>query len=98
MTRKSLSTERVLIVTAPMYLHEDVLPRIMNIPSMHWSSEFRQLLFIGVSVVTAAALSYDYVTTEGFLDMFFLIIGAGLLLAMLVIVPILLFDRRQGSA
>lgn len=65
---------------------------------MHWSSEFRQLLFIGVSVVTAVALSYDYVTTEGSSDIFFLIIGAGLLLGMLVIVPVLLFDRRQGSA
>jgi hypothetical protein len=70
----------------------------MNVPSMHWSSEFRQLLFIGVSVVTAVALSYDYVTTEGSSDIFFLIIGAGLLLGMLVIVPVLLFDRRQGSA
>lgn len=65
---------------------------------MHWSSEFRQLLFIGFSVVTAVALSYDYVTTEGSSDMFFLIIGASLFLAMLVIVPVLLFDRKQGSA
>ncbi|WP_408960681.1 hypothetical protein [Natrinema sp. 74] len=70
----------------------------MNVPSMHRSSEFRQLFFIAVSMVTAVAFSYDYMTTEGSADMFFVIIGAGLLLAMLVIVPVLLFDRRQGSA
>jgi len=64
---------------------------------MHWSSEFRQLLFIGVMVLTAVALSYNYVTTEGVSDAFFAIIGAGLLLAMLVIVPVLLVNRNQGS-
>lgn len=37
-------------------------------------------------------LSYDYVTTEGFPDVFLGIIGDGLLLASLVIVPALLFD------
>ncbi len=69
----------------------------MNVPSRHWSSEVRQLLFIGFGGVMAVALSYDYVTTEGESDMFFVIIGAGLLLAMLVIVPVLLVNRRQGS-
>lgn len=69
----------------------------MNVPSMHWSAEFRQLLFIGFSVVAAVALSYDYVTSEGFSDVFWVIIGAGLLLAVLVIVPVLLFDRRPDS-
>jgi hypothetical protein len=64
---------------------------------MHWSSEFRQLLFIGLAVLTAVTLSYDYVSTEGVSDVFFVIIGAGLLLAMLVIVPVLLVDRRKGS-
>ena len=64
---------------------------------MNWSSEFRQLLFMGFSVVTVVALSYDYVTTEGLSDVFFAIIGAGLLLAVLVSVPVLLFDRRQNS-
>ncbi|WP_323190093.1 hypothetical protein [Halostella sp. PRR32] len=69
----------------------------MNVPSRHWFSEVRQLLFIGFGGVMAVALSYDYVTTEGESDMFFVIIGAGLLLAMLVIVPVLLVNRRQGS-
>jgi hypothetical protein len=64
----------------------------MSVPSIHWSSEFRQLLFIGISGLTAIALSYDYVTTEGLSDVFLGIIGAGLLLASLVIVPALLFD------
>jgi len=42
-------------------------------------------------------LSYDYVTTEGESDAFLGIIGAGLLLALVVIVPILLFDRSLDS-
>jgi len=69
----------------------------MNVPAMHWSLEFRQLLFIGISGLTAIALSYDYVTTEGLSDAFLGIIGAGLLLALLVIVPALLFDRSSNS-
>ena len=64
---------------------------------MHWSSESRQLLFIGISGLTAIALSYDYVTTEGVSDAFLGIIGAGLLLASVVIVPILLFGRSLDS-
>jgi amino acid permease len=62
-----------------------------------WSSEFFQLFFIGITVVTATALSYTYVTTEGLSDAFFAIIGAGLLLAILVIAPVLLSDRGHGS-
>jgi hypothetical protein len=69
----------------------------MDVPSMHWSSESRQLLFIGISGLTAIALSYDYVTTEGVSDAFLGIIGAGLLLASVVIVPILLFGRSLDS-
>jgi hypothetical protein len=69
----------------------------MNVPSVGWPSEFRQLLFVGVSVVTAVVLSYDYVTTEGVSDAFLLIIGAGLLLAMLVTIPVLLVNRKHGS-
>jgi hypothetical protein len=69
----------------------------MNVPSVHWSSEFRQLLFIGISGVTVIVLSYDYVTTEGLSDAFLGIIGAGLLLALIVIVPVLLFDRGLDS-
>ncbi|PSQ55221.1 hypothetical protein BRD22_10065 [Halobacteriales archaeon SW_8_68_21] len=65
--------------------------------STSWSSGVRQLLFIGFSVVVAVALSYDYVTTEGLSDVFFAIIGSGLLLAVLVTVPALLFGRNQGS-
>ena len=62
----------------------------MNVPSLRWSSKFRQLLFIGVVLFTAVALSYDYVTTEEVSDAFFGIIGAGLLLAILVMAPVLL--------
>ncbi|TKX68634.1 hypothetical protein [Halorubrum sp. SP9] len=69
----------------------------MNALSMRWSSEFRQLLFIGVMLLTAVALSYDYVTTEGISDAFFVIIGAGLLLAILVIAPVVLVNRKQDS-
>lgn len=69
----------------------------MNALSMRWSSEFRQLLFIGVMLLTAVVLSYDHVTTEGVSDAFFIIIGAGLLLAILVIAPVLLVNRKQDS-
>lgn len=82
--------------TTRTYLSADILPHNMTI-SVNWSSEIRQLLFIGFSVVVAVALSYDYVTTEGVSDVFFAIIGAGLLLAALVIAPVLLSDRREGS-
>jgi len=37
------------------------------------------------------------VTTEGISDAFFVIIGAGLLLAILVIAPVLLGNRKQDS-
>ena len=66
----------------------------MNVPSMNWSPEVRQLLFIGVSVVTAGALSYNYAITEGVSDAFLVIIGASVLLAALVIIPVRLSDRR----
>lgn len=69
----------------------------MNVPSMQWSSEFRQLLLIGIGVLGAVAFSYDYVTTEEVSDVFFVIVGAGLLLAMLVIIPVLLVNRKQRS-
>jgi hypothetical protein len=69
----------------------------MNIPTMSWSPEYRQLLFIGVSTVAVVVFSYDYMTTKGVSDVFFLIIGAGLLLTMLVTVPVLLVNGKQGS-
>jgi len=65
----------------------------MDVSSMNWSSEVRQLLFIGVSTVTAGALSYDYVRTEGVSDGFLAIIGVSVLLAVLVIIPVQLSDR-----
>ncbi len=68
----------------------------MNVPSVHRSSKFRRLLLIGFSVITTIALSHDYVTTEAVSDAFFVIIGSGLLLAVLVTVPVLLFDRGPG--
>lgn len=64
---------------------------------MYWYSDFRQLLFIGTSVLIGITLSYDYVTTEGLADVFLGIIEAGLLLALMLIVPILLFDRSLDS-
>jgi hypothetical protein len=64
----------------------------MRIPSTRWSSELRQLLFIGFSAITAVALSYNYVMTEGLSDMLFAILGAGLLLTLVVTLPILLLD------
>jgi hypothetical protein len=64
---------------------------------MHWSSNVRQLLFIGTSVLTAIALSYDYMAREGILDVFLGIIGAGLFLTLIVIVPVLLSDRSLDS-
>jgi hypothetical protein len=48
---------------------------------------------IETSALTAIALSYDYVTIEGLSDAFLGIIGAGLLLALILTVPVLLFDR-----
>lgn len=80
-----------------MYLPADVLLRNMNVPSMQWSSESRQLLLIGIGVLATVAFSYDYVTTEGVSDVVFVIIGAGLLLAMLAIVPVLLVNGRRSS-
>ncbi|ESS08176.1 MAG: hypothetical protein A07HN63_02196, partial [uncultured archaeon A07HN63] len=65
----------------------------MNLPSIHWSSDVRQLLFIGTSVLTAIALSYDYMAREGLLDAFLAFIGTSLLLALIVIVSVLLSDR-----
>jgi len=60
---------------------------------MHWSSEVRQLFFIGISVATAVALSYNYVTAEELSGGFLVIIGFSMLLAMLVIVPVLLSNH-----
>ncbi|MFH5840850.1 hypothetical protein [Haladaptatus sp. CMAA 1909] len=68
----------------------------MNVPAVYRSSEFRRLLLIGFSVITTIALSYDYVTAKGISDAFFVIIGSGLLLAVLVTVPVLLSDRGPG--
>ncbi|WP_434531687.1 hypothetical protein ACODNH_20420 (plasmid) [Haloarcula sp. NS06] len=64
----------------------------MNLPSRQLSSEVRQLLFIAVSATTAVVLSYGYVTTAGLPEMVFAIVGAGLLLALLVILPVILLD------
>lgn len=64
----------------------------MRIPSTRRSSELRQLLFIGFSAITAVALSYNYVMTEGLSDMLFAILGASLLLTLVVTLPILLLD------
>ncbi len=64
---------------------------------MRWSTEFRQILFIGLTSLTAVTLSYDYVATEGVSDAFFAIIGAGLLLTLLVTAPVLLVNRKPDS-
>jgi hypothetical protein len=64
----------------------------MNLPSRQWSSEVRQLLFIAFAAITAVVLSYSYVTTVGRSEMLFAIVGAGLLLALVVILPVILLD------
>ena len=69
----------------------------MNVPAIYRSSEARQLLFIGFWVVTAVALSYDYVTAEGKSDVLFAIIGGSLILTALVLVPVLLLDRQSTT-
>jgi hypothetical protein len=69
----------------------------MGVPPVHCSSEPRQLLFMGVFVTAVLAVSYDYVTTAGLSDAGFLTIGGDVLLAILVIFPVLLSDRRQDS-
>jgi len=57
-------------------------------------SEVYQLLLVGVMTTTAVALSYDYVVTTETAKAFFAIIGAGLLLALLVMVPALLMNQK----
>jgi|AntDeeMinimDraft_5_1070356.scaffolds.fasta_scaffold08263_2 hypothetical protein len=57
-------------------------------------SEVYQLLLMGVMTTTAVALSYDYVVTTGTTKAFFAIIGIGLLLALLVMVPALLTNQK----
>ena len=64
----------------------------MNLPSRPWSSEVRQLVFIGFSAIIAVVLSYSYVATVGLSEMLFAIVGAGLLLALVVILPVILLD------
>ena len=55
-------------------------------------SEVYQLLIMGVKTTTVVALSYDYVATTGTAKAFFVIFGAGWLLALLVIAPVLLMN------
>ena len=94
----SLAGEFVVRIYQPtlILLPAAVLPYGMSIPAVDWPSESHQLLFIGFSVVTAIALAYDYVTTEGLSDVFFAIIGGSLLLTVLATVPVLLINRRYG--
>jgi|AntDeeMetageno50_2_1112565.scaffolds.fasta_scaffold39216_1 hypothetical protein len=63
----------------------------------HWSTERRRLLFIVVSALTAIALSYDYMAATKSVNSFIIIFGVGILLALLIIVPILLFENKQES-
>lgn len=57
-------------------------------------SEVYQLLLIGVFTTTAVVLSYDYVAATESANAFFAIIGAGLLLTLLVIVPVFLVSQN----
>ena len=57
-------------------------------------SEVYQLLFMGIMTTTVVTLSYDYVATTGTAKVFFGIIGAGLLLALFIIIPILLMNQK----
>ena len=60
----------------------------------NWRSEWHRLLLGVVLTATAAVLSYDYVVSTGAADAVFAIVGAGLLLALLVIVPVLVTNRN----
>jgi hypothetical protein len=60
----------------------------------NWRSEVYQLLLIGAFTTTAVVLSYDYVVETESANAFFAIIGAGLLLALLVIVPVFLVNQN----
>jgi hypothetical protein len=64
---------------------------------MYRSSGSRRLLYSGIMGLTAIALLYDYVTTEGLSGAFLGIIGVGLLLALVVIVPALVFNDGVDS-
>lgn len=57
-------------------------------------SEINQLALAGVFTTTAVVMSYDYVAATESTEAFFAIIGAGLLLALLVIVPTFLLNRN----
>jgi hypothetical protein len=57
-----------------------------------WSSEASQLLSVVVGSLAAIAMSYDYVASQGLLDVYFGIIGAGVLLFLLT-VPAVFADR-----
>lgn len=59
----------------------------------NWRSERYRLLLIGVFTATAVVLSYDFVVSTGSAEAVFAIVGAGLLLALLVIVPVLFANR-----
>lgn len=74
-------------------------PRTTTLVSLSASEspELRRLFSIGVSALAAVALSYSYVTTEGSSDLFFAIIGAGLLFTLLVVVPVLLDRDRDRN-
>jgi len=69
----------------------------MTALSKHWSAERGRLLVMALSVTTALVLSYEYVAATGNVDIFLAIIGAGVSLAVLVAVPVLLFENESAS-
>jgi len=69
----------------------------MTALSERWSAERSRVLVMALSVVTAVVLSYEYVAATGNVDSFLAIIGAGVLLAALVAVPVVLFESESAS-
>jgi hypothetical protein len=69
----------------------------MTALSKHWSAERSRMLVMTLSVVMTIALFSEHVVATGNLDSFLTIIGAGVLLAALVAVPVLLFESESAS-
>jgi hypothetical protein len=65
--------------------------------SKYWSSERSRLFASACLAFTAIALSYEYAAATERVDSFMTIIGGGVLLTLLVVVPSLLVENEQES-
>lgn len=66
-------------------------------PSTHWLAERSRLVVVALSLVAALVLVYDYAAATGEAGVLLAIVGAGVLLAVLVAVPVLLFENGPES-